>query len=57
MERIFEPSAPQQFIISRLAELVGGLRTSEKPQSQTFHPISWKCKSRNLEGQSRAVPK
>ena len=34
MEQIFELPAPEQFAISRLAELVGGLRKSEKAEDQ-----------------------
>jgi hypothetical protein len=33
-ERIFDLPMPEQFVISRLAELVGGLRTSEKAEEQ-----------------------
>jgi hypothetical protein len=33
-ERIFELPAPEQFVTSRLAELVGGLRKSEKAEIQ-----------------------
>ena len=32
MERIFELPVPQQFITSRLAELVGGLRAAEESE-------------------------
>ena len=32
MERIFELPVPQQFITSRLAELVGGLRAAEEAE-------------------------
>jgi hypothetical protein len=32
MERIFGLPAPQQFIVSRLAELVGGLRAAEEAE-------------------------
>jgi len=32
MERIFELPLPQQFITSRLAELVGGLRAAEEAE-------------------------
>jgi hypothetical protein len=34
MEQIFELPAPEQFAISRLAELVGGLRKSEKAEER-----------------------
>ena len=34
MEQIFELPAPEQFAISRLAELVGALRKSEKAEDQ-----------------------
>ncbi len=34
MEQIFELPAPEQFLTSRLAELVGGLRKSEKAEEQ-----------------------
>ena len=34
MEQIFELPAPEQFLTSRLAELVGGLRKSEKAEDQ-----------------------
>ena len=34
MEQIFELPAPEQFAISGLAELVGGLRKSEKAEDQ-----------------------
>jgi len=34
MERIFDLPMPEQFITSRLAELVGGLRKSEKAEEQ-----------------------
>jgi hypothetical protein len=33
-ERIFDLPMPEQFVISRLAELVGGLRKSEKAEEQ-----------------------
>ena len=33
-ERTFDLPSPEQFVISRLAELVGGLRTSEKAEEQ-----------------------
>jgi hypothetical protein len=34
MERIFELPVPQQFITSRLAELVGGLRAAEEAERE-----------------------
>ncbi len=33
-ERVFDLPSPEQFVIGRLAELVGGLRTSEKAEEQ-----------------------
>ncbi len=33
-ERIFDLPMPERFVISRLAELVGGLRKSEKAEEQ-----------------------
>ncbi len=33
-ERVFDLPSPEQFVISRLAELVGGLRKSEKAEEQ-----------------------
>ena len=34
MERIFELPVPQQFVTSRLAELVGGLRAAEEAERE-----------------------
>ena len=34
MEQIFDLAAPEQFVTSQLAELVGGLRRPEKAEEQ-----------------------